>query len=80
MLSLPNDGRYPVLELTPGSGGKAMDALIGQGKSVQPARAGGFEDVHGGGTHELELIGRLGQYCEPSRALLISFRPEFEAP
>jgi class 3 adenylate cyclase/predicted ATPase len=84
MLSLPNDGRYPVLELTPRQRRqKTMDALIGQVEvlsSSAPVLVV-FEDVHWADPTSLDLIGRLVSNIASHRVLLlISFRPEFEAP
>ena len=84
MLSLPNDGRYPLLELTPQQRRqKTMDALIGQVEvlsSSAPVLVV-FEDVHWADPTSLELIGRLVSNIASHRVLLlISFRPEFEAP
>ena len=84
MLSLPNDGRYPALELSPRQRRqKTMDALIGQVEvlsSSAPVLVV-FEDVHWADPTSLELIGRLVSNIASHRVLLlISFRPEFEAP
>ena len=84
MLSLPNDGRYPVLELTPRQRRqKTMDALIGQVEVLSSSATVlvVFEDVHWADPTSLELIGRLVSNIASHRVLLlISFRPEFEAP
>jgi class 3 adenylate cyclase/predicted ATPase len=84
MLSLPNDGRYPVLDLTPRQRRqRTMDALIRQTEllsSSAPVLVV-FEDVHWGDPTSLELIGRLvGNIASHRVLLLISFRSEFEAP
>ncbi len=84
MLSLPNDGRYPVLELNPRQRRhKTMDALIRQVEilsSSAPVLVV-FEDAHWADPTSLELIGRLVSHIGSHRVLLlISFRPEFEAP
>ena len=84
MLSLPNDGRYPVLELTPRQRRqRTMDALVRQ---VEILSSFGpllvvFEDAHWADPTSLELIGRLASHIASHRVLMvISFRPEFEAP
>ena len=84
MLSLPNDGRYPVLELTPRQRRqRTMDALVRQVEilsSTAPVLVV-FEDAHWADPTSLELIGRLASHIASHRVLLlISFRPEFEAP
>jgi class 3 adenylate cyclase/predicted ATPase len=84
MLSLPNDGRYPVLELAPRARRqKTMDALIRQVEvlsSSAPVLVV-FEDAHWSDPTSLELFGRLVSHIAGHRVLLlISFRPEFEAP
>jgi class 3 adenylate cyclase/predicted ATPase len=84
MLSLPNDGRYQVLELTPRQRRqKTMDALIGQVEVLSGSAPVlvVFEDVHWADPTSLELLGRLVSNIASHRVLLlISFRPEFEAP
>jgi class 3 adenylate cyclase/predicted ATPase len=84
MLSLPNDGRYPVVEFTPPlRRQRTMDALVRQ---VEIMSALGpllviFEDAHWSDPTSLELMGRLVTHIASHRVLLvISFRPEFEAP
>ncbi len=84
MLSLPNDGRYPVLDLTPQQRRqRTMDALVRQ---VEILSGLGpllvvFEDAHWADPTSLELIGRLTSHIARHRVLMvISFRPEFEAP
>ena len=84
MLSLPNDGRYPVLELTPRQRRqRTMDALVRQ---VEILSSSGpllviFEDAHWADPTSLDLMGRLASHIANHRVLLvISFRPEFETP
>ncbi len=84
MLSLPNDGRYPALELAPRlRRQRTIDALVRQ---VEILSSSGpllviFEDAHWADPTSLELIGRLVDHIASHRVLLvISFRPEFEAP
>ena len=84
MLSLPSDGRYPVLELTPQQRRqRTMDALVRQVEilsNTAPVLVV-FEDAHWSDPTSLELIGRLASHIANHRVLLvISFRPEFEAP
>jgi class 3 adenylate cyclase/predicted ATPase len=84
MLSLPNDGRYPVLELTPQQRRqRTMDALVRQVEilsNTAPVLVV-FEDAHWSDPTSLELMGRLASHIASHRVLLvISFRPEFEAP
>ncbi len=84
MLSLPNDGRYPVLELAPRQRRQTtMDALVRQ---VEILSGSGpllviFEDAHWADPTSLELMGRLASHIASHRVLMvISFRPEFESP
>jgi class 3 adenylate cyclase/predicted ATPase len=84
MLSLPGDGRYPVLELAPRQRRQTtMDALVRQ---VEILSNSGplliiFEDAHWADPTTLELMGRLTSHIANHRVLMvISFRPEFEAP
>jgi class 3 adenylate cyclase/predicted ATPase/tRNA A37 threonylcarbamoyladenosine biosynthesis protein TsaE len=84
MLSLPNDGRYPKLELTPQQRRqKTLDALIAQTASLtrfHPVLMV-FEDVHWVDPTSLELLGQAVTNIPDQRALLIvTFRPEFGAP
>jgi len=84
MLSLANDGRYPVLELTPQQRReRTLEALIAQVRSLarrSPALLI-FEDAHWADPTSLELLGRLVDSMQALRALLIvTFRPEFIPP
>jgi predicted ATPase len=84
MLSLPNDGRYSKLELTPQQRRqKTLEALTAQLEkltSQQPALMI-FEDVHWIDPTSLEVIGRTVDRIKTLPALLIvTFRPEFNAP
>ncbi len=84
MLSLPSDGRYPVLELAPRQRRQAtMDALVRQVEilsNLGPLLIV-FEDAHWADPTTLELIGRLASHIANHRVLMVvSFRPEFEAP
>jgi predicted ATPase len=82
MLSLPNDGRYPALELAPQQRReRTLDALIRQmealSSSVPVLMV--FEDVHWADPTTLELLTLIVSKIAQRRVLLIvSFRPEFE--
>jgi class 3 adenylate cyclase/predicted ATPase len=84
MLSLPNDGRYPALELIPQQRRQRtlqaltsrMQALVRQ-KPVLMI----FEDVHWIDPTSLELLSQVVVQIPALRVLLlVTFRPEFEAP
>jgi predicted ATPase len=81
MLSLPNDGRYPTLDLTPPQRRqKTLEALISQlaGLASQVPALMIFEDAHWADAASLELFGRLVNRIPTLRVLLIvTFRPEF---
>ena len=84
MLSLPNDGRYLTLELTPQQRRqRTLEALVRQVEilsNTAPVLVV-FEDAHWSDPTSLELMGRLAGHIASHRVLLIiSFRPEFEAP
>jgi predicted ATPase len=84
MLSLPNDGRYPALELTPQQRRqRTLDALTAQlagSASRQPVLMI-FEDVHWIDPTTLEALGRIADRIKALPALLIvTFRPEFNPP
>jgi class 3 adenylate cyclase/predicted ATPase len=84
MLSLPNEGRYPSLELTPEKRRqRTLDALILQMEVL--ARSSPvlmiFEDAHWADPTSLEVFGRVVDRIRTLRVLLIvTFRPEFEPP
>ena len=84
MLSLPNDGRYPALELTsPERRQKTLEALVLQVAAL--ARQNPvlmiFEDAHWADPTSLELFGRIVDKIPTLRCLLIvTFRPEFDPP
>ena len=84
MLSLPNDGRYPALVLTPQQRReRTLDALITQVAAT--ARSTPvlmiFEDAHWTDPTSLEVLGRAVERLAGLRVLLIvTFRPEFAAP
>ena len=80
LLSLPNDGRYPALELTPEQRRqKTLEALHAQVETF--ARKSPvlmiFEDVHWADPTSLELFGRgVNRIVNLPVLLLITFRPE----
>ena len=84
MLSLPNDGRYPALDLTPEQRRqKTLDALVSQVAvlSRQNPVLMIFEDAHWIDPTSLELFGRIIDRIPTLRVLLVvTFRPEFEPP
>jgi predicted ATPase len=79
MLSLPNDGRYPVLELTPPQRRqRTLEALICQVEALtrQNPVLMIFEDAHWGDPTSLEAFGRTVDRIASLRVLLIvTFRP-----
>jgi DNA-binding winged helix-turn-helix (wHTH) protein/predicted ATPase len=84
MLSLPNDGRYPALDLDPqqrrqrtlGAVLSHIEALARQGLVLMS-----FEDVHWIDPTSLELLGRAVDRIRSLRVLLVvTFRPEFAPP
>jgi predicted ATPase len=84
MLSLPNDGRYPALDLAPQQWRqKTLEALIAQKETLtrQNPVLMIVEDTHWIDPTSLELFGRLVDRIASLRVLLIvTFRPEFEPP
>src|SRR5262245_57385411 len=84
MLSLPNDGRYPALELTPQQRRqKTLEALTAQMATLSreiPVLMV-LEDVHLADPTSLEAFGRAVDRIRTVRVLLLAtFRPEFDAP
>ena len=84
MLSLPNDGRYPTLELTRSSGGrrrwKRSLRKWRRCRSQDPVLMI-FEDVHWIDPTSLEAFGRTVDRLRTLGVLLIvTYRPEFEPP
>ena len=84
MLSLPNDGRYPALDLAPEQRRQRtlqalvsqMEALAGQSPVLMI-----FEDAHWSDPTSLEVIGRIVDRIATLRVLLlVTFRPEFTTP
>jgi class 3 adenylate cyclase/predicted ATPase len=84
MLSLPNDGRYPALDLAPQQRRqKTLEALVSQAEALarQTPVLMIFEDAHWSDPTSLELFGRVVDRIRTLRVLLlVTFRPEFEAP
>ncbi len=84
MLSLPKDGRYPTLELTPQQRRqRTLEALIAQTEALtrQNPVLMIFEDAHWTDPTSLELFGRAVDRIANLRVLLmVTFRPEFEPP
>jgi predicted ATPase len=84
MLSLPNHGRYPALELTPQQRRQeTLEALVLQvvALSRQNPVLMIFEDAHWIDPTSLELLGRIVDRIPTlSVMLIVTFRPEFEPP
>jgi predicted ATPase len=84
MLSLPNDGRYPALDLAPEQ--RRQQTLQALGSQVEAlARSKPvlmiFEDAHWSDPTSLEAFGRAVDQIKTLPVLLIvTFRPEFNAP
>jgi class 3 adenylate cyclase/predicted ATPase len=84
MLALPNDGRYPALDLTPQQRRqKTLDALVVQIEALAHSNPVLmlFEDAHWSDPTSLEVLGRVVDRIGSLGVLLIvTFRPEFEPP
>ena len=84
MLSLPNDGRYPALEMTPQARRqRTLEALTAQlaGLASQHPVLMIFEDVHWVDPTSVEVLNRTVDRIKTLPVLLIvTFRPEFNAP
>jgi class 3 adenylate cyclase/predicted ATPase len=84
LLSLPNDGRYPTLEMTPQQRRqKTLEALTAQMEALsqQNPVLMIFEDAHWADPTSLEAFGRVVDRIRTFRVLLlVTFRPEFNAP
>ena len=84
LLSLPNDGRYPVIDLAPQQRRqRTLDALILQLQAL--ARQNPvlmiLEDAHWTDPTSLEVFGQAVSRIATLRVLLIvTFRPEFDPP
>jgi predicted ATPase len=84
MLLLPNDGRYPALELTPQQRRqRTLEILILQVATLsrQKPVLMIFEDAHWADPTSLELLSRIVDRLPTLRVLLITtYRPEFQPP
>jgi predicted ATPase len=84
MLSLPNDGRYPALELTPQQRRqKTLEALTAQMETLSRQKPALmiFEDAQWADPTSLEAFGRVVDRIRTLRVLLlVTFRLEFDAP
>jgi predicted ATPase len=84
MLSLPNDGRYPELALSPEQFRQGvLEALMSQLAGLARARPALMilEDAHWVDPTSLDVFGRVVDRIRTLPALLIvTFRPEFNAP
>ncbi|HEY6994651.1 MAG TPA: adenylate/guanylate cyclase domain-containing protein [Xanthobacteraceae bacterium] len=84
LLSLPNDGRYPRLELAPPQRRqRTLQALVAQMEALtrQSPVLMIFEDAHWTDPTTLELLGRaVDRIATLSMLLIVTFRPEFNAP
>ena len=84
MLSLPNDGRLPTLELAPQQRRqKTLEALTAQLEALSRSNPVLmiFEDVHWIDPTSLEALGRTVDRIRSLGVLLIvTYRPEFEPP
>ena len=84
MLSLPNDGRYPALALSPEQRRqRTLEALTAQvaGLASQQPLLMIFEDAHWTDPTSLEAFGRTVDRIKTLPVLLIvTFRPEFNPP
>ena len=84
MLSIPNDGRYPTLELTPQQRRqKTLEALTAQLEALSRSNPVLmiFEDAHWTDPTSLEVLGRMADRLKTLGVLLtITYRPEFEPP
>src|SRR5215467_5575226 len=84
MLSLPNDGRYPALELTPEQRRqKTLEALTAQMETLsrESPVLMTLEDAHWADPTSLEAFGGVVDRIRTLRVLLlVTSRPEFDAP
>ena len=84
MLSLPNDGRYPALDLSPQQRRqRTLEALSGQVEALsrQNPVLMIFEDAHWADPTSLEAFSRTVDRIRTLQVLLlVTFRPEFEPP
>src|SRR5215468_6683285 len=84
MLSLPNDGRYPTLDLTPQQRRqKTMEALTAQMETLsrQKPVLMIFEDAQWADPTSFEAFGRVVDRIRTLKVLLlVTFRSDFDAP
>ena len=84
MLSLRNDGRYPLLELAPEQRRqRTLQALIAQIEALTRSNPVLIvsEDAHWADPTSLELFGRaVDRIASLPVLLIVTFRPEFEPP
>ena len=84
MLSLPNDGRYPALELAPQQRRqRTLEALTKQIEALSRRKPVLmiFEDAHWIDPTSLEALGRaIDRITTLGGLLIITYRPEFEPP
>jgi class 3 adenylate cyclase len=84
MLSLPNDGRYPALNMDPQQRRqKTLEALTAQLETLSRQKPALmiFEDAHWTDPTSLETFGRVVDRVRSLPVLLIvTFRPEFDPP
>jgi predicted ATPase len=84
MLSLPNEGRYPALDLTSEQRRqRTLEALISQVEALTHSSPVLmiFEDAHWTDPTSLEVFGRVVDRVRSLRALLIvTLRPDFDPP
>ena len=84
MLSLPNDGRYPALDLAPHQRRQRTLAALArriEGIARETPVLMVYEDAHWADPSSLEAIGLLVDKIEDLRLLLlVTFRPEFVPP
>jgi class 3 adenylate cyclase/tetratricopeptide (TPR) repeat protein len=84
VLSLPNDGRYPALDLAPQERRqRTLEALVRQLEALTRSNPvlTIFEDAHWTDPTSLELFSRTVDRIRALRVLLIvTFRPEFDPP
>ena len=84
MLSLANDGRYPLLELTSEQRRqRTLEALVSQVQTLthQSPVLMIFEDAHWTDPTSLEVLGRIVDRVRSLPVLLlVTFRPEFDPP
>jgi len=84
MLSVPSDGRYPALDAAPEQ--RRQKTLEVLGRQIETlARSNPvlmiFEDAHWSDPTSLEVLGRIVDQITKSRVfMIVTFRPEFEAP